>query len=186
MVFATHIISHCTYCIYLHVVCIIVACFIYSRTLAPVAIVICWLYPTQNRFYLILSYLIFKWTWLFIYSVYNIVILASHCYWKISSMSVESTMRIGPILIYRLTSIWISIIKIRRSHDRLIFIMRITIPEKTFLYRNRGQEPRVKHMFYALYALYPTNQLKSRGAEGWDVTRWFYDNHGLVSSQPWI
>ena len=57
MVFATHIISHCTYCIYLHVVCIIVVCFIYSRTLAPVAIVICWLYPTQNKFDLILSYL---------------------------------------------------------------------------------------------------------------------------------
>ena len=56
-VFVTHIISHCTYCIYLHVVYIIVVCFIYSQTLAPVAIVICWSYPTQNKLYLILSYL---------------------------------------------------------------------------------------------------------------------------------
>ena len=37
---------------------IVVVCFIYSRTLAPGATVICWLYPTQNKFYLILSYLI--------------------------------------------------------------------------------------------------------------------------------
>ena len=44
-----------TYCICLHVVYNIVVCFIYSRTLAPVATVICWLYPTQNKFYLILS-----------------------------------------------------------------------------------------------------------------------------------
>ena len=36
---------------------IVVVCFIYSRTLAPRATVICWLYPTQNKFYLILSYL---------------------------------------------------------------------------------------------------------------------------------
>ena len=35
----------------------IVVCFIHSRTLAPGATVICWLYPTQNKFYLILSYL---------------------------------------------------------------------------------------------------------------------------------
>ena len=48
-----------------HIVHIVYTCilfvlllFIYSRTLAPVAIVICWLYPTQNKFYLILSYLI--------------------------------------------------------------------------------------------------------------------------------
>ena len=33
-----------------------VVCFIHSRTLAPGA-VICWLYPTQNKFYLIFSYL---------------------------------------------------------------------------------------------------------------------------------
>ena len=31
---------------------------IYSRTLAHVATVTCWLYPTLNKFYLILSYLI--------------------------------------------------------------------------------------------------------------------------------
>ena len=36
---------------------IVVVCFIYSRTLALGATVICWLYPTQNKFYLILSYL---------------------------------------------------------------------------------------------------------------------------------
>ena len=31
---------------------------IYSRTIAPVANVFCWLYPTLNKIYLILSYLI--------------------------------------------------------------------------------------------------------------------------------
>ena len=35
-----------------------ILCAIYSRTLARVATVICWLYPTLNKFYLILSYLI--------------------------------------------------------------------------------------------------------------------------------
>ena len=44
-----------TFACYLYIV---VVCFIYSRTLAPGATVICWLYPTQNEFYLILSYLI--------------------------------------------------------------------------------------------------------------------------------
>ena len=39
--------------------CYLFYCFcIYSRTLAHVATVICWLYPTLNKFYLILSYLI--------------------------------------------------------------------------------------------------------------------------------
>ena len=89
MVFATHIISHCTYCIYLHVVCIIVVSFIYSRTLAPVAIsVICWLYPTQNKFYLILSYLSSSCSTrrgrvlrlLFILSTYILVCFSEHGY----------------------------------------------------------------------------------------------------------
>ena len=33
---------------------------IYSRTIAPVANVFCWLYPTLNKIYLILSYLIIR------------------------------------------------------------------------------------------------------------------------------
>ena len=54
-VFITHIVWQCSYCIYLHVVYIIVVCFFYSQTLIPVATVICWLYPAQSKFYLILS-----------------------------------------------------------------------------------------------------------------------------------
>ena len=42
-IFACHLFIHCT-------------CVIYSRTLALVATVICWLYPTLNTFYVILSY----------------------------------------------------------------------------------------------------------------------------------
>ena len=38
--------------------CIVVVCFIYSRTLAPGATVIRSLYLTQNKLYFILSYLI--------------------------------------------------------------------------------------------------------------------------------
>ena len=44
----------CTHCTYLHTIYLLLyVCVSYSRTLAPVATVICWLYPTLNKSYLI-------------------------------------------------------------------------------------------------------------------------------------
>ena len=45
------------YIVHICMLFILLPC-IYSRTLAHVATVTCWLYPTLNKFYLILSYLI--------------------------------------------------------------------------------------------------------------------------------
>ena len=62
----------CIYCIYLHAIYLFILRVIYSRTLALAATVICWLYPTLNKSYLILSYLKSK-----LMSVYPGVIKAS-------------------------------------------------------------------------------------------------------------
>ena len=51
--------SHCYLfaCYYYFMLRLCILCYL-CRTIALVAIVICWLYPTLNKFYLILSYLI--------------------------------------------------------------------------------------------------------------------------------
>ena len=46
------------YIVHISMLFILLPC-IYSQTLAHVATVTCWLYPTLNKFYLILSFLIF-------------------------------------------------------------------------------------------------------------------------------
>ena len=57
--------SHCYLfaCYYYFMSRLCILCYL-CRTIALVATVICWLYPTLNKFYLILSYLIFLNKWL--------------------------------------------------------------------------------------------------------------------------
>ena len=109
---------------------------IYSRTIAPVANVFCWLYPTLNQIYLILSYLVNKTKWgrklnnLIDFKLYAAVCCVS--YMAIATWGKTALRHISKYFqIFHFVDYWLSpLLRLKMGHQHAHFF---TYPDKNLL-----------------------------------------------------
>ena len=122
---------------------------------------------------------------------YNKTVAVFKCAWSWLARShhrVNCYHRAVSIQICRLANIGISIIRIRRFHDRLVFIMEIPIPGKTVFILKRSPGPRLN--IKTVLSTYGDSMLKIR--RSWDrlifnmgipiLVRW----HLYIETAPWF